>query len=86
MTEPTMHLLDRLRKRALQIGSDLLREGLRRLIPSAIETQVAQCTGARPSARTPERNGYRERPCATRRTACCLTWPRSRSTGRASTP
>lgn len=70
MTDPTMHLLDYLSKFGLAIDSDFLREGLRVLIQSVIEAEVTQRVGAQPYERSPERtnqrNGYRERPYATR--------------------
>lgn len=82
MTDATMALMEYLSKFGLQIDSDFVREGLRVLIQSVIETEVRQQIGAQPYERTRERvtqrNGYRERPYETRVGELTLRVPKLR--------
>ena len=65
MTDPTMALLELLRKFGLQLDDDFVREGVRVLIQSLIEAEVTKRVGAeryeRSVERVTQRNGYRER-------------------------
>ena len=65
-----MALVNYLSKFGLQIEDDLVRERIRVLIQSVIEAEVTQRIGTERYERSPERvtqrNGYRERTCATR--------------------
>ena len=70
MTDPTMALLEILRKFGLQLDDDFVREGVRVLIQSLIEAEVTKRVGAeryeRSAERVTQRNGYRERVYETR--------------------
>ena len=82
MTDPTMALLAYLSKFGLQLDDDLIREGVRAVIQAVIEAEVTQRIGAKPYERSPERvtqrNGYRERPYATRVGEVTLQIPKLR--------
>lgn len=82
MTDPTMALLAFLGKFGLQLDDDLVREGVRAVIQAVIEAEVAQRIGAERYERTAERltqrNGYRERPYATRVGELTLQIPKLR--------
>jgi len=82
MTDPTMALMDYLSKFGLQIDEDFVREGIRVLIQSVIEVEVTQRINAERYERSPERvtqrNGYRERPYATRVGELTLQVPKLR--------
>ncbi len=82
MTDPTMALWDYLGKFGLQLEDDLIREGVRAVIQAVIAAEVTQRIGAQPYERTAERvtprNGYRERPYATRAGEVTLLVPKLR--------
>ena len=68
--ELRLALVDVLRKAGVE-QADFLREGVRVLAQELMELEVAEQVGAerheRTVARSGYRNGYRERPCDTRR-------------------
>ena len=70
MTNPTIALLEYLRKLDLDLDGDVLREMARVLTQKVMEMEVEQQIGARRYERAPERrtqrNGYREREWHTR--------------------
>ena len=82
MTDPTMALLDYLGKFGLQLEDDLIRAGVRAVVQAVIEAEVTQRIGAERYERSPERvtqrNGYRERPYATRVGEVTLLVPKLR--------
>jgi len=82
MTDPTMALLELLRKFGLQLDDDFVREGVRVLIQAVIEAEVTKRVGAeryeRSSERVTQRNGYRERPYQTRVGELTLQVPKLR--------
>ena len=82
MTDPTMTLLELLRKFGLQLDDDLVREGVRVLIQAVIEAEVTRRVGAeryeRSVERVTQRNGYRERAYATRVGELTLAVPKLR--------
>ena len=69
MTEPTMALIEHLRKHGLLDG-DFLREAVQLLMQQLIELEVSEQVGAGRYERSPERvtqrNGYRPRQWETR--------------------
>ena len=70
MTNPTMALMEYLRKFDLDLDGDVLQEMIRVLTQMVTEMEVEQQIGAGRYERTPERktqrNGYREREWHTR--------------------
>jgi putative transposase len=80
-----MALLELLRKAELDEDVDFLREGVRLMAQQLMEAEVAQHVGAdryeRTSARSGERNGYRERSWDTRAGSLELRVPRVRDGG-----
>jgi len=80
--EPSMALLDLLRKAGVDGEVDFLREGVRLLVEAVMEAELRQQLGADRYERTPERagqrNGYRERPWDTRVGSIQLRVPRVR--------
>ncbi len=80
--EPSMALLDLIRKAGVGGEVDFLREGVRLLVEAMMEAEVRQQLGAdryeRTADRTGQRNGYRERPWDTRVGSIQLRVPRVR--------
>jgi len=70
MTEHSINLIEYLSKLALEPDVDFLRESLKVITQLLMEAEVAQMVGAQKYERSEERenyrNGYRERPWATR--------------------
>ena len=70
MTNPTIALVEYMRKSGLDLDGDVLREMARVMTQMVMEMEVEQQIGARRYERTPERrnrrNGYREREWHTR--------------------
>ena len=70
MTDPTMALLEYLRKQEIGLDADFLREAVQMMMQMLIELEVSQQTGAERYERSPDRttyrNGYRERMWETR--------------------
>lgn len=70
MTEPTMALLDYLRKQGLEVDGDFLREAARVIVQALMEMEVSQQIGAaryeRRTTRSGQRNGHRQRGWETR--------------------
>ncbi len=70
MTDPTVTLLELLRKTGLDLDSDFLREGIALLTQLLMEMEVSEQIGAeryqRSEKRQTRRNGYRERVWETR--------------------
>src|SRR6476659_10050120 len=70
MAEPTLALLEYLRKAGVDLDADFLREGIQLLTKLLMELEVGQQVGAeryqRGEARQTYRNGYRERNWQTR--------------------
>ena len=65
MADPTITLLDYLRKMGIDLDGDFLKEGTRLLAQLAVELEAEQVIGAgryeRSDGRKTYRNGYRER-------------------------
>ncbi|HEX9596958.1 MAG TPA: IS256 family transposase [Anaerolineales bacterium] len=80
--EPTMALMDYLRKMELDTDADFLREAVRVMTQALIEMEVSEQIGARryerSEARATYRNGYRERVWETRVGAVPLRIPKLR--------
>ena len=70
MTEPTMDLMDLMRKHNLEMDADFLRAGVHLLMQRLIELEASEQIGAGPyertTARQTYRNGYRQRLWETR--------------------
>lgn len=70
MADPTITLLEYLRKMGIDLDGDFLKEGTRLLTQLAVELEAEQVIGAgryeRTENRTTHRNGYRERTWETR--------------------
>lgn len=70
MADPTITLLDYMRKMGIDLDGDFLKEGTRLLTQLAVELEAEQVIGAgryeRSENRTTHRNGYRERTWETR--------------------
>lgn len=70
MADPTITLLDYLRKMGIDLDGDFLKEGTRLLTQLAVELEAEQVIGAgryeRSENRTTQRNGYRARTWETR--------------------
>jgi len=71
MAEPTLALLEYLRKAGVDMDADFLREGIQLLTKMLMELEVSQQIGAeryqRSDARQTYRNGYRDIENATGR-------------------
>jgi putative transposase len=82
MAEPTLALLEYLRKAGVHIDADFLREGIQLLTKILMELEVSQQVGAeryqRSDARQTYRNGYRERNWQTRVGDVALNIPKLR--------
>jgi putative transposase len=82
MTDPSVALLDYLRKVGLGLEPDFLREAIRVMSEMLMELEVSQKTGAeryaRSEQRTTYRNGYRERLWSTRVGDIALRIPKLR--------
>ena len=63
MADPTMALMEYLRKVGLEPDEDYLQEGLRQLTQTVLELEAAEKIGARRYQRTPERKTYRNGHC-----------------------
>jgi len=70
MTDPSMLLMEYLRKEGMDLDGDFLRQALQVMIQRLVEIEVTQEIGAGKHERTPtrtnQRNGYRERAWETR--------------------
>lgn len=70
MTDPTMALLEYLRKQGLELDGDFLREAARVMLQALMELEVSQQLGAeryeRSTTRSGQRNGHRQRGWETR--------------------
>jgi putative transposase len=82
MAEPTLALLDYLRKAGVEMDADFLREGIQLLTKLLMELEVGQQVGAeryqRSDTRQTYRNGYRERNWQTRVGDVALNIPKLR--------
>ena len=82
MTEPSMALLEYLRKVGVNLDQDFLREGIRVMTQMLIEAEAEERIGAARYERTPERttyrNGSRERRWETRVGEVSLRIPKLR--------
>jgi putative transposase len=83
--EPSMALLELIRKAGVDGEVDFLREGVRLLVEAVMEAELRQQLGAdryeRSPERTGQRNGYRERAWDTRVGSIQLRVPRVREGG-----